>query len=102
MKRRDFLKAIPATGLVVTGASLRPDDAVASPGPQSSSGSAGGSGSPQSKGFRVADTTYDDPAAYDHVHCDQFGIDPEGKPIADNLTGTMPASRSTTPTNPTR
>jgi len=88
MKRRDFLKAIPATGLVVTGASLRPNFAEAAPGPESSSGSAGGSGSPQSKGFRVAGTTYDDPGAYDGVHCDQFGIDAEGKPIADNLTGT--------------
>jgi predicted aconitase len=29
-----------------------------------------------------------DPAAYDHVHCDQFGIDHEGRPIADHLTGT--------------
>jgi predicted aconitase len=29
-----------------------------------------------------------DPSAYDHVHCDQFGIDHEGKPIADHLTGT--------------
>ena len=26
--------------------------------------------------------------AYDHVHCDQFGIDRDGRPIADNLTGT--------------
>jgi predicted aconitase len=29
-----------------------------------------------------------DPGAYDTVHCDQFGIDYEGKPIADHLTGT--------------
>ena len=29
-----------------------------------------------------------DPGAYDHVHCDQFGLDHEGKPIADHLTGT--------------
>ena len=29
-----------------------------------------------------------DLGAYDPVHCDQFGIDHEGKPIADNLTGT--------------
>ena len=29
-----------------------------------------------------------DPGAYDHVHCDQFGIDHEGKPISDHLTGT--------------
>ena len=37
---------------------------------------------------RGQDPTHDDPKAYDGVHCDQFGIDPEGKPIADNLTGT--------------
>ena len=29
-----------------------------------------------------------DPGAYDTIHCDQFGLDHEGKPIADNLTGT--------------
>jgi predicted aconitase len=29
-----------------------------------------------------------DPGAYDTVHCDQFGIDYEGNPIADHLTGT--------------
>jgi predicted aconitase len=29
-----------------------------------------------------------DPGAYDAVHCDQFGIDGEGRPIADDLTGT--------------
>lgn len=29
-----------------------------------------------------------DPGANDVVHCDQFGIDHEGKPIDDNLTGT--------------
>jgi len=29
-----------------------------------------------------------DPDALDHVQCDQFGIDHEGNPIADHLTGT--------------
>jgi predicted aconitase len=29
-----------------------------------------------------------DPGAYDYVQCDQFGIDFEGNPIADHLTGT--------------
>ena len=29
-----------------------------------------------------------DPSAYDGIHCDQFGIDQDGKPIADYLTGT--------------
>ena len=42
----------------------------------------------QSKGFRVNDKTYKDAGAYDNVHCDQFGIDSEGNPIADGMTGT--------------
>jgi len=29
-----------------------------------------------------------DPSEYDHVQCDQFGIDHEGNPISDSLTGT--------------
>jgi hypothetical protein len=29
-----------------------------------------------------------DPGAYDGINCDQFGIDNEGNPIADNLSGT--------------
>ena len=29
-----------------------------------------------------------DPGAYDSPHCDQFGIGPDGKPVADDLTGT--------------
>ena len=29
-----------------------------------------------------------DPASYEVVQCDQFGIDHEGKPVADHLTGT--------------
>ena len=29
-----------------------------------------------------------DPSAYEHPHCDQFGIGPDGKPVADNLNGT--------------
>ncbi|MGI9586568.1 MAG: aconitase X, partial [Acidimicrobiia bacterium] len=30
----------------------------------------------------------DDPASYDAVSCDQFGVDSEGKPVSDQLTGT--------------
>ena len=44
--------------------------------------------SEQSKGFSVKDTTYKDAGARDHIQCDQFGIDFEGNPIADGLTGT--------------
>ena len=86
MKRREFIKMIPAAALVSAGASLRPEAAeaasalAAAPDPKSSSGT--------SKGFSVANPTHDDPGAYDHVHCDQFGIDSEGNPIADHLTGT--------------
>jgi hypothetical protein len=89
MKRRKFLKTIPAAAMLpalygVTGVIAE------AAGTQSSSGSsaAGGSSPRQAEGFHVADTTYDDPGAYDHVHCDQFGIDYEGKPISDGLTGT--------------
>ena len=28
------------------------------------------------------------PEDYEYPHCDQFGIGPDGKPVADNLTGT--------------
>ena len=85
MKRRDFVKTIPAVALLPAAvASLAEAEAasaeVAKAGPQSSSGS--------SKGFSVANPTDGDPGAHDHVHCDQFGIDYEGKPIADGLTGT--------------
>lgn len=36
----------------------------------------------------VAPSFKDDPSAYEAPHCDQFGIGPDGKPVADNLTGT--------------
>ena len=29
-----------------------------------------------------------DPGAYDNIHCDQFGVDQDGNPISDGLTGT--------------
>lgn len=34
------------------------------------------------------DNTFQDASAYDHIHCDQFGIDFDGKPISDGLSGT--------------
>ena len=86
MKRRELIKTVPAVALVSTGAFIRLEDAnaatapAAAPDPQSSSGS--------SKGFSVANPNLDDLGAHDSIHCDQFGIDFEGKPIADNLTGT--------------
>ena len=86
MKRRELIKTIPAVALVSTGAIIRLEDThaatapVAVPDPQSSNGS--------SKGFRVANPSLEGPGAHDTVHCDQFGIDPEGNPISDSLTGT--------------
>ena len=40
------------------------------------------------QGFKVTNLVEDDHGAHDHVHCDQFGIDYQGNPIADHLTGT--------------
>ena len=66
---------------------------------RSPSGEPGKSGgSPRgTRAFRVADATYDDAGAYDVVQCDQFGIDYDGNPISDGLTGTgyMPCSDPT-------
>ena len=88
MKRREFIKIIPAAAMLPAVATVTAEGAVAA-GKQSSSGSSGASGSSeQPRGFGVSNPTYDDPGAYDHVHCDQFGIDYEGNPIADHLTGT--------------
>jgi predicted aconitase len=89
MKRRDFLKTMSAAAMLPAAACVgaeSSDDADA----DSSRGSSGDGGSSprRSSRFRVSDATYSDPGAYDHVHCDQFGIDYEGKPIADALTGT--------------
>ncbi len=88
MKRREFIKTIPVAALVSTGACARQDGAETASAPAAAAGPQSSSDSTQ--GFSVADpTTHDDPGAYDHnVHCDQFGIDSEGNPIGDGLTGT--------------
>ena len=86
LKRRDFVKAmtaVPATAVLMTRASLLPDKAEAAPGPQSSSGS-----TERPQGFSVQNPNMDDPGAHDVVHCDQFGLDADGSPISDSLTGT--------------
>ena len=80
MKRRDFIKTIPAAALLPVAIDASSEGAEAA-GAQSSSGSSGGGGSPQRpKGFRVVDleatTTR---VRYDHIHCDQFGIDARGQ-----------------------
>jgi hypothetical protein len=86
MKRREFVKTIPAAALVSTGVSVRPEDAEAASTSVAMSDPQSSSGSPQ--GFSVANPNLDDLGVHDSIHCDQFGIDSEGKPIADNLTGT--------------
>jgi predicted aconitase len=88
MKRRKFVTAVPtAAALLTTGLSLKIADAQAAPAAKSD-GSGGGSNTQKSGGFKVQSTVFDDPGAYDHVHCDQFGIDDEGNPISDSMTGT--------------
>ncbi len=88
MKRREVIKTIPAVALLSTGIAIKLESAEAAAAPAAEPGSQSSSGS--SKGFSVANpTTHDDAGAYDHaVHCDQFGIDSEGNPISDSLTGT--------------
>ena len=85
MKRREFVKIIPAVALVSTGACGKLEDSAAVSAPATGSQSL----SDNPKGFSVADpTSHGDPGAYDVVHCDQFGVDSEGNPISDSLTGT--------------
>ena len=86
MKRREFVKTIPAIALVSTVACVRPEDAEAASAPTAAPGSQSSSDSPKS--FSVSNPNLDDPGVHDFVHCDQFGIDSEGNPIAEGLTGT--------------
>ena len=86
MKRREFVKVMSAVALVPAVASIKSGDAeaasaqTAAADPQPSSDS--------TKSFSVKNPNKDDPGASDHIHCDQFGIDGEGNPISDSLTGT--------------
>ncbi|GMG87795.1 aconitase X [Biformimicrobium ophioploci] len=88
MKRRDFVKLIPtvalasATGCGKQDAAVPASTTTAPPTPDTQSST------DKRKGFSISNRSFKDPGANDVVHCDQFGIDPEGKPIADNLTGT--------------
>lgn len=89
VKRRTFLKTMPAVALLPALVSGKITIAEAASATSSSGSSETGGGNPQKKkSFRVANKTYDDPSAYDGIHCDQFGVDPDGKPVANNLTGT--------------
>ena len=88
-KRRQFLKTIPAVALLPTLFTGTGKIAEAASANSSSGSSAAGSSSPrQYKSFGVPDKTYDDPKAYDGIQCDQFGVDQDGKPISNNMTGT--------------
>jgi predicted aconitase len=88
MKRRDFVKTIPAAAAVTAVPLALPRDTFAlnTPLPVTLPQADGGTGG--TKGFRVANLNTDDPGAYDQVHCDQYGVDQDGNPISDSLTGT--------------
>jgi len=75
MERREFLKTISAVAMLPALYTLTGEITEAT-------------GAQSPKSFRVADTTYDDPGAYDGIQCDQFGVDQDGKPISNNMTGT--------------
>jgi predicted aconitase len=88
MKRREFVRLIPTVTVasaagVSVGAGVESAEAatvpVGSPLTQVLSGA---------QSFSVANPNMDDPGAHDHVHCDQYGVDPDGNPISDSLTGT--------------
>jgi predicted aconitase len=97
MKRRNFIKTIsaaavlPAAGNLLVGGAQAADAKSASAKSSSGGSTGGATGSERArpKVLRITDKTFDDPGAYDTgVHCDQFGIDVDGNPIADSLTGT--------------
>ena len=89
MKRREFVKLIPTVTVASTagamGAHANAEPAVASTALAGSPLSHAVSGA---QGFSVANPNIDDPGAHDQVHCDQYGVDVDGNPISDSLTGT--------------
>jgi len=86
MKRRDFIKAVPAAAVLPVVANQMAVDASAAAPAQANAEQTASRKTGRSKGFRVNDKTYKDAGAYDGVHCDQFGVDSRGNPIADSLT----------------
>ena len=88
MKRREFVKTLPAAALVSAAACSPAGDAVAVDTPAPAPAADPQSSNASSNGFSVANPNLDDPGAHDTVYCDQFGIDSEGNPISDSLTGT--------------
>ena len=75
-KRRDFVKTIPIAALGAAYACNSPKGVEDTATVQ------------KQESFSVANPNKDNLDAHDHVHCDQFGIDRDGKPIANHLTGT--------------
>ncbi len=90
MKRRDFVKGaalVPATSTLIACTAYQSSADMAQPtrGTQSTGGS--GSNPQQSKGFRAV-TDAADAKDFEIVACDQIGVDRDGNPITDGLTGT--------------
>ena len=88
MKRRDLLKSVPATVLLPTALGSIAGNVIASDKKTAGSGGGDGSQRPPAQFFRTTDKTLGDLDAYEGLACDQFGVDGDGKPVADNLTGT--------------
>ena len=91
MKRRDLLKSVPATVLLPTALGSFAGNVIASDKQAAGSGTTGDSAGPRrppAQFFRSTDKTLSDLRAYEGLACDQFGVDGDGKPVADNLTGT--------------
>ena len=80
MKRRDFIKTIPAAALLPAAVSVTAENAKAVEETTRVVKAA--------KGVRPVNPKGGDPAAHDGIHCDQFGVDEDGKPISNKLTGT--------------
>ena len=84
LKRREFVSIMPAIALASSYACTMPmGDSTSASDPTTGSTSKG-----KAKGFSVQNPNLDDPGSHDVVSCDQFGIDREGKPVSNNLTGT--------------
>ena len=75
MERRDFVKGIPVAAMLTATVGVTVEGAEPS-------------GQAKNKGFRAANPGDDDPGAYDGIPCDQFGVDRDGTPLADDMTGT--------------
>ena len=75
MNRRELIKSLPAGALVpaAISAAVMPSAATEKQSPGDGSGRAQTSGTKPGV-YKVSNKTFDDPGAYDGIHCDQFGI----------------------------